>query len=135
MRLLAFDFGLKNIGVAVGTSITSTAQPLLVLKAKDGIPNWEEIKKLIEEWQPDALVVGIPIDVEDKEHFITQCAKKFARRLAQWYQLPVHAADEKYTSKEAKRFLVSQNRSKLDENLDAIAAAIILEAWMKDNIK
>ena len=79
--VLAFDFGTKSIGVAVGQEITGTASPLAALKARDGIPDWNVIEKLYEEWQPQLVVVGLPLNMDGTEQEVTQRAKKFANRL------------------------------------------------------
>lgn len=122
--LLGFDFGMKYIGVATGQTITKSATPLTCLKATDGIPNWDEIAKLIITWEPEALVVGIPHDMENTH--ITAAAQKFANRLQHKYHLPVHTVDERLTTWEAK-----QRQEERDfEKLNAMAAAVILEVWL-----
>ncbi|HAW77355.1 MAG TPA: Holliday junction resolvase RuvX, partial [Alteromonas australica] len=79
--VLAFDFGTKSIGVAVGQEVTGTASPLAALKARDGIPDWQQIAALYEEWQPHLVVVGLPLNMDGSEQEMTQRAKKFANRL------------------------------------------------------
>ena len=88
--LLGFDFGTKQIGVAVGQIITQQARELCNLKARDGIPNWEQIEALIKEWQPDALVVGLPLNMDGTPSDMCVRAEKFARRLNGRFNLPVH---------------------------------------------
>jgi putative Holliday junction resolvase len=73
---LGFDFGAKNIGIAVGQDLTKTANPLTVIKAKDGKPQWEEIQDLIDQWKPDILIVGLPLNMDGTEQAMTQAAKK-----------------------------------------------------------
>ncbi len=78
--VLAFDYGTKSIGVAIGQEITGTARPLAALKAQDGIPNWDQIEKLLKEWQPDLMVVGLPMDLHGKDlETITPRAKKICQ--------------------------------------------------------
>ena len=78
--LLGFDYGLKNIGVAVGQDLTQTANPLTVIKARDGIPNWDDIEALITEWQPKLLIVGLPLNMDGTEQQMTTAARKFGNR-------------------------------------------------------
>ena len=126
--VLAFDFGMKYIGIAVGSSITSTATPLTSIHAIDGIPTWQEITALLEKWQPSALIVGLPLCMDGTEQLITKCALKFAARLRGRYKLPVHMIDETLTTWQAKN-QVADNR-KLDA-INANAAAIILTDWLE----
>ena len=100
--LLGFDFGTRNIGVAVGQVITRTATALPQLKARDGIPDWSQLAALIEEWQPDGVVVGIPLNMDGTESPMSQRARKFGKRLHGRYNLPFFPADERLSSFEAK---------------------------------
>lgn len=122
--LLGFDFGEWKIGIAVGQTLTATATPLTILKSRNRKPDWPQIEALIEEWQPDALVVGVPLTMYDEEQPMTELARRFCRQLHGRYQLPVHEADERLSTREA------QNQTGTDKNVDAIAAQIILEGWM-----
>ena len=79
--IMGFDYGTKSIGVAIGQELTGTAQPLRAIKANDGIPNWDDIDKLLKEWQPDLLVVGLPLNMDGTEQEITVRARKFGNRL------------------------------------------------------
>jgi putative holliday junction resolvase len=126
-RLLAFDFGSRRIGVAAGNALLNTAQPLRSLSA-DGASaaRFERIGALIAEWQPDALVVGVPLHPDGAEHAVTQQARRFARQLEGRFKLPVHQVDERYSSVEA------QARGARD--IDAEAACIILQQYL-DNVK
>ena len=100
--LLAFDFGMKKIGVAVGQSITESATPLTELVARDGIPDWGKILELIETWKADALVVGLPYNVDGSQQEVTLAAKKFGNRLQDRFQKTVYFVDERFTTVEAK---------------------------------
>lgn len=124
--VLGFDFGMKYIGVATGQEVTKTATPLKSLKAKDGIPNWDEIQKLISEWSPRTLLVGNPLNMDDSSQDITFRAKKFANRLRHKFKLPVHLVDERLTTWEAKQRINTGSISKYN----AEAAAIITEQWL-----
>ncbi len=129
--ILCFDYGTKSIGVAVGQSITQTANPLADLKAKDGIPNWDDIQKLIREWQPDLLLVGLPLNMDGSPSEIGVRAKKFANRLHGRFGLPFEMADERLSSFEAKGEIIQQTGSRdfKKNNVDSLAAKIILESW------
>ncbi len=131
--ILAFDFGTKSIGVAVGQSITGTARPLIGIKARDGIPNWDEISKLIKEWQPDKLVVGLPLNMDGTEQDVTHLAKKFAGRLFGRYGIETLTHDERLTTVDAKADLFSRGgyRSLTKGAVDAQSAAVILESYFE----
>ncbi len=124
--LLGFDFGEWKIGVAVGQTRTATATALHILKSHNKKPDWESISTLIQEWQPDALVVGVPLTLYGEEQFMTIAAKRFARQLHGRYKLPVHEAEERLSTREA------QNELGTDKNVDAVAAQIILEDWLSE---
>ena len=131
--ILCFDFGTKTIGVAFGQSITQTATPLSDLKAKDGIPNWDEIKNIIDEWQPNLLLVGLPLNMDGSFSAISQRAKKFANRLHGRFGLPIAMADERLSSFEAKGEIIEKTGSRdfKKNNVDSLAAKIILESWFQ----
>ncbi|MCP4994412.1 MAG: Holliday junction resolvase RuvX [Gammaproteobacteria bacterium] len=129
--LLGFDYGTVKIGIAVGQGVTGTANPLVTLRAKNKKPDWEAIGRLIETWKPDALVVGMPYDLDDTEAEIAPLAKRFARQLNGRYHLPVHMADERLTSQEARGHF--ERPPKQIEELDAVAAKLILETWLSEN--
>ena len=133
--ILCFDYGTKTIGVAVGQSITQTATPLADLKAKDGIPNWDHIKKILDEWQPNLLLVGLPLNMDGSFSPISQRAKKFANRLHGRFGLPIEMADERLSSFEAKGEIIRQSGSRdfKEKNVDSLAAKIILEGWFREN--
>ncbi len=131
--LLGFDFGQARIGVAVGQEFSGTASPLITLKNIDGGPDWAAITALIEEWQPDALVVGIPRHLDGTEHEMTQLARRFGNRLNGRYNLPVYHVDERLTSVEAERRLAEQGVKLKRENkgeVDRLAAQLILQTWL-----
>lgn len=132
--IMAFDFGTKSIGSAIGQEITGTASPLKAFKANDGIPNWDEIEKQIKEWQPDLLVVGLPTDLQGKAlETITPRAKKFAQRLHGRYGLPVELHDERLSTAEARAELFSMGGYKAlsKGNVDCQSAVVILESWFE----
>src|SRR5258708_31898692 len=106
--LLAFDFGMKRIGVAIGQMVTQTARPLDTLPAKNGIPNWETLTKLINKWQPDALVVGIPLNMDGSPQKMSQHAHEFAEMLSVRFNIPIHKIDERLTTKAARENMFKQ---------------------------
>jgi putative Holliday junction resolvase len=130
--ILGFDFGLKNIGVAVGQEITQTANPLTVIKARDGIPNWDEIKKLLDQWLPNLLVVGLPLNMDDSEQEMTAAARKFGNRLNGRFQIPVEWQDERLSTYEALERLGVRNKLQANnrDDVDRISAQLILQSWL-----
>jgi putative Holliday junction resolvase len=119
--LLAFDFGLKRTGVATGNAITRSATPLSTVAA-EGDARFDAIARLIAEWQPDALVVGVPFHPDGAEHENTTRARRFARQLHGRFRLPVHEVDERYSTTE-----VASARDR-----DAAAAAVLLQQYFDE---
>lgn len=130
--LLGFDYGTKRIGVAVGQTITATASVLTTLNAVQQRPDWDQIGDLIKTWQPEALVVGLPFNMDDSETEVATRARRFARQLEGRYRLPVHLVDERLTSLEASRQLGGP--PKQEGEIDALAAKLILETWLSEHI-
>lgn len=130
--VLAFDYGLRNIGLAQGNKFSNTAQELKPLKAKDGTPNWDEIKKALDEWQPDLVVVGLPLNMDDSESELSKRARKFANRIHGRFGVAIEMMDERLSSFEAKEEASERgqlgNYSK--QPIDSIAARLILESWL-----
>lgn len=131
--MLAFDFGVKNIGVATGQSLTHSAQALPHLNAKEGIPNWDEIAALVKEWQPKKLVVGLPINMDGSDSELTRRARKFGNRLHARYKIKVIFIDERLSSREAKEVAASEGHKGNYKRapIDSIAAAVILESYWR----
>jgi putative Holliday junction resolvase len=121
---LSFDFGTRRVGVASGNAVTCTASPLTTI-ALDGEARLAAIGRLIDEWQPDALVVGVPRHPDGAPHDNTRRAERFARQLAGRFRRPVHEVDERYTTTEA--------RSLGAADADAAAAALILEQFLRES--
>lgn len=124
--LLAFDFGLKRTGVAAGNTLTRGAEPLRSIAA-EGDARFAPIAALIAEWQPAALVVGIPCHPDGAPHDNTRRAQRFARQLHGRFGLPVHEVDERYSTTEA---LAGGAK---DADIDAMAAAILLEQYFREH--
>jgi len=133
--LLAFDYGTKNIGVATGQTITNSANSLPPLKAKDGTPDWSHIEKLITEWRPDLVLVGLPLNMDDSESELSARARKFANRLHGRFGVKIEMVDERLTSFEAKGEVMSRGGSRDYKHnpVDSIAARLILEGWLSNN--
>lgn len=134
--LLGFDFGLKHIGVAVGQTLTGTARALTSLTARNGVPDWQEIARLIATWHPDAIVIGIPLNMDGSEQPLTHAARRFSDELQQRFLLPVHPMDERLSSVEARAYLFEQGGYKALKKsaIDSLAAQLILESWLKSYI-
>ena len=124
-----------NAHYIIGQSITGTAQGLPAFKAQDGIPNWAQIEKVIAEWQPDLLVVGLPLNMEGTEQPLTQRARKFGNRLQGRFNLPVAFQDERLTTVEARSEIFSRGGYKAlkKDKVDSISACLILESWFENN--
>ncbi|HHE3576325.1 Holliday junction resolvase RuvX [Pasteurella multocida] len=136
MTVLAFDFGTKSIGCAVGQSITGTAQALPAFKAQDGIPNWDAIGKCLAEWQPDRVVVGLPLNMDGTEQDLTVRARKFAHRLHGRFGVAVELQDERLTTTEARAEIFGRGGYKAlnKSKVDAISACLILESWFENQL-
>ena len=133
LTLLGFDFGMKRIGVALGQTLLNQARPLKTLTAKQGIPDWTIIDKLIADWGVQMLVVGIPTHLDDSEQFTTVAAKTFAQQLAERTKLPVHQVDERLTTVDARQQVFDQGGYKAlkKSEIDSLAAKLILEQWLR----
>ncbi len=135
LTLLAFDFGTRQIGVAIGQTLLGSANPLTVLKARDGVPNWSQIEDLLKKWQPDQLLVGLPLNMDDSESEFCARTRKFARRLHGRFGLQVSMVDERLSTFEAKQIIREQGKrqgSYRDQPIDDLAAVMILKSWLSD---
>lgn len=132
--VLGFDFGAKRIGVATGQVLTGNANPLTTLTNVNNKPDWESIEKLIDEWKPQALVVGLPYLLDGQETEMTIRADKFSRRLHGRFGLPVFTISETLSSFEAEEIL--KKNKKIDKQnkheIDKLAAALITETWLQE---
>lgn len=134
--ILAFDFGTTRIGTAVGQRVTGTATPLAPIRARDGAPQWPELDALIQEWQPEALVVGLPLNMDGTLSEMSHRARKFANRLQARYRLTAYLMDERLTSHEAKGMHLSRG-GRADfkaHSVDGLAAQLILESWFREPV-
>jgi putative Holliday junction resolvase len=136
--VLAFDFGLRRIGVASGDTVSRSASALEALPADSGKPRWQLITALLHDWQPDMVVVGLPYNVDGSEGTMSGAARSFAAELAHRYALEVVLVDERYSSLEAEARLKSARESGLRRrrvvkaDVDAAAACVILERWFSE---
>jgi len=133
---LGFDYGERRIGVAVGQSVTGTASALSTVNVRGGEPDWGSIDGLVAAWKPDGLVVGEPLHMDGRPQTMTRRARRFRHALRSRFALPVHAADERLTTVEARAELAGRgafrgagaaHRRELDH---PVAARIILESWL-----
>jgi putative Holliday junction resolvase len=124
LTVLAFDFGLRSIGVAVGQNVTRTASPAGTLLARSGAPRWEEVDALVTRWRPSRLLVGLPLNMDGTESEMSGRARAFAVALGARYGIPFDLVDERLTSVEA--------RGLSDDGAErhAIAARLIAESWL-----
>ncbi|EHL29572.1 Holliday junction resolvase RuvX [Legionella drancourtii] len=130
---LGFDFGYKRIGVAVGQRLTCSASPLATISAQTGVPDWTVVAKVVAQWTPQALIVGIPTCIDGREQYTTSAARRFAKELRKRFTLPVHLVDERLTTVEARGHLFAQGgyRKIKQTEVDSIAACVILEQWLQ----
>lgn len=126
VHLLAFDFGLKMIGVAIGQSVTGSASPLPPLHARNGRPDWSRVAELLRTWDVNQLVVGLPLNMDDTESGMSGRARRFAEELERRFRLPVALVDERLTSREAIGFAHGQR-----DRSHGVAAALIAETWLR----
>ncbi|MBU3619148.1 Holliday junction resolvase RuvX [Polynucleobacter sp. JS-Fieb-80-E5] len=127
LTVMAFDYGTRRVGVAVGNSVTKAGQALKTIAAPSGDVLFQVIEKLLKEWQPDQLVVGRPVHPDGTPHEMTAKAVRFGNQLHGRFQLPVSWVDERYTS------AVLEGDSKMHDNLDAHSAALILEQYFAEH--
>ncbi len=121
--VLAFDFGLRRIGLAAGQTVTGTASPIGSVAARDGNPNWHELDRALADWSPACLIVGLPLNMDGTESEMSGRARNFAKRLQKRYLLTVEFADERLTTREAKWLAAAADNH-------ALAAKLIAETWL-----
>ena len=126
ITVMAFDYGTRRVGVAVGNSVTQAGQALKTIAAPNAEALFEDIEVLVKEWQPDKLVVGRPVHPDGAEHEMTAKATRFGNQLHGRLKLPVNWVDERYTS------AILENDPKMRDNLDAHSAVLILEQYFAE---
>lgn len=131
--VLAFDYGTKNIGVAIGQALTQSASELPAIKAKDGIPNWDQLAQLLKEWEPTEIVVGLPLNMDSSASEMSQRAKKFGNRMHGRFGVKVSFIDERLSTREAKEIAADRGHkgNYADSPIDSLAACILLESWWR----
>lgn len=133
--ILAFDFGLRRIGVAVGQTLTGTASALQTV-SHGRVPDWAAIERLVREWKPTLLLVGLPLGAEGDETDMSKAARRFGKQVGKRFELPVDYVDERLTSRVAEarfaeRRAAGTARRKDASQLDAMAAQVICENWLR----
>lgn len=130
-QVLAFDFGLRRIGVACGQELLGSARPVTMITARDGVPDWSRIEALLNEWQPDLVVVGLPLNMDGTESDMCARARKFGKRIHGRFHVPVEMMDERLSSFEAKEAVLAEGGSSDfgRHGVDDLAAVLILESW------
>lgn len=140
--ILGFDFGTKRIGIAIAQEVTGTANPLKTITAVKNKPDWDSISKIIKEWQPDLLVIGLPLHMDGSEQQMTQAARRFSNQLNGRYNIPIELMDERLSSNEAESIIKEQSGSRSlfrdslftdKAQIDMISAQLILQSWMSAN--
>ena len=130
--ILGFDFGSKKIGVAVGQSLTQTASGLETIQFVNKKPDWTRIEKLIKEWQPDTLLVGIPYNMDGTEQPISKKARAFAQQLQERFSLDVQGVDERLSTRASWQLLSEHSTNSYQtkrKHIDQVCATLIIETW------
>ena len=132
--IMGFDFGTKKIGVAIGQTVTATATPLSIIRVEKGVPAWCMLEKLINQWKPEHLVVGLPLNMDDSHSNMSRRALKFSSELENRFGIAVSNVDERLSTFEARQLYKSGRTDSSQEELDDKVAALILESWLRDRI-
>ncbi|RYZ93883.1 MAG: Holliday junction resolvase RuvX [Moraxellaceae bacterium] len=132
-RVMGFDFGTQKMGMATGSRLTGSAQPLPLFVMRDGIPDWDKLEKVIQQWQPELCVVGLPLNMDDTESELSIRARKFARRLKHRINKPVWMLDERLTTRDARALLQTyqQQGHAKKTSADSLAAVLLIESWFR----
>jgi putative holliday junction resolvase len=128
VTVLAFDYGLRRIGVAAGNSLLDSAKPLAALKARDGVPDWNLVRLLLDEWKPQLLLVGLPLNMDGTPSEMSARAERFGRRLHGRFGIACTMVDERLSSVEARERMEAAPRM---ASVDSVAACVIFEAWLQ----
>ena len=132
--IMAFDFGTQKMGMAVGQALIESATPLALFPMKDGVPQWENLLKIIKQHQPQLFLVGLPLNMDDSESELSTRARKFAKRLRHQSNIRTLMVDERLTTREARDELdhyQAQGRGK-KRAADSLAAALLIESWYRE---
>ena len=131
MQIVAFDFGIKKIGVAVGQTETNTSSPLHVIQNKDNKINWNEISIVLNEWKPDLILIGKPLNMDGTDSEIMKKVDKFFQKLKSTYEAEYQYIDERLTTFEAREILKENEKDFVDAN----AAKILIDSWFENSAK
>ena len=131
MQIIAFDYGEKKIGVAVGQTSTNTSSPLQIIFNKDNKINWVSISSLLDEWKPDLILLGKPLNMDGSESEIMKKVDRFYKELKSIYDANIEFVDERLTTFEAREILKDEKQ----DNVDAHAAKILIDNWFDINIE
>lgn len=126
MQILAIDFGLKKVGLAIGNTLTKTSMPISTIFYKSKQELFNLLEKHVVEWKPELIIIGNPLNMDQTESEMSKLAEKFSTQFSKKFNLAVELVDERLSSFEAKEFAK-------DDNLDAMAAKLILDSWMNNN--
>ena len=126
MQILAIDFGLKKVGLAIGNTLTKTSMPISTIFYKSKQELFNLLEKHLIEWKPELIIIGNPLNMDQTESEMSKLAEKFSTQFSKKFNLAVELVDERLSSFEAKEFVK-------DDNLDAMAAKLILDSWMNNN--
>ena len=126
--VIGFDFGTHWIGVAIGQTLTRQARPLKAIRNND----WNSIKRLLEDWQPQKLVVGLPLSMVGQDQEMTASAKRFGRQLEGRFGIDTTMVDERLTTREAYQIAIENQTNKTKPEIDSLAAALITESWLQN---
>jgi len=130
--VMAFDYGLRNIGIAIGQNVTKSASTFYAIKAKEGVPDWTKLDSIVEEWEPGLFIVGEPFNMDGTKSEFQKKTVKFSSGLKKRYGVEIQMVDERLTTKEAKDRMESEsNILKTSANKHSISAQIILEDWFR----
>ena len=130
--IFAYDFGISNIGLAIGQEVTNTAQTFITLKAKNGIPSWIELDKLVSEWSPALFVVGNPLNMDGSRSEMQDLSDDFSKKIKNRYGINVEKADERLSTREALSRMKDEESLALNAVIHSLSAQIILESWFQE---
>ena len=131
--VMAFDFGTKNIGIAIGQEITNSSQTFYTVKANEGEPEWTQLDKVVFDWNPKLFIVGDPLNFDGSESDMKEKSDKFSNQIQKKYKIPVKLVDERLTTKEAKERIKEEVSMSFRSSADIhqVSAQIILESWFR----
>ena len=133
ITVLGFDFGTSWIGTAVGQTRTGTASPLQAIRMINNKPDWQNIARLIDTWQPHKLIVGLPMSMDGKPHRLTRLCEKFSRQIEGRFHIKTELSDERLTTREAWQIVENNSHRHISKpEIDSIAAVLITETWLSE---